>query len=650
MTNQNDFQINEEQCKQFLKQQEALTKAKQVALQQSVDTLKEELELSDIDCAEMLFKSGVVKITSVKASEPRMYVYNDKTQLWELKESMPKVNKAIHTILKAEADKKLKELNTLLHSIKDTNKDKPQKTDAKGFKESVFAPYLQMSKQLDDCKKKVRALGSTTKLQNIFKSAGDCMCSESEFNQKMLTDNLIPIRTGCLDLTTLEERPRTKEDMFNFCLDVGMTDKTDDAENFLRPYCPEGDDDTYQYLLDCLSYMITPWNHLKCFFILAGESGDNGKSVLMKVLKGMMGDLYTSVKKGLFTQMKGGGGDGATTNLNQCIGKFMGVYGESTSEHLDETIVKMITGDDYISFRRLYAENGSVKLFMKLVLVGNSKPWWNHNSPMANRVAYFPFERQFVDKPTKPHHIKKNDKLVTKMLYKKTHRDQLFSLLVRNAAKLYKKKKLHKSTYIRDQFELYMKEIDSTTRFIDSAVKVQPGHAMTIGQVFDQYKTWCNDNNYKTERKGDFTRKFKKTIQPRAKLLHGNTVYDVLIPTGTDEKVKSMFVNPDKLDDYMRKENKALLNEMDELTEERDNIALEREELEDALENTLDVIEAQQRELVKLQKQMQKFYRQGTYEKDMQKSMFANVAKQAQGMMKHISGKKRKKIPVNMFQ
>ena len=214
MTNQKDFQINEEQCKQFLQQQEALTKAKQAALQKSVDTLKEELELSDFDCTEMLFKSGVVKITSVKASEPRMYVYNDKTQLWDLKGSMPKVNKAIHTILKAEADKKLAQLEALFNSNN--------------------APQL---KQLADCKKKVRgALGSMQKMQNIFKAAGDCMCSESDFNKKMLKDNLIPIRTGCLDLTTLEERPRTKEDMFNFCLDVAMTDKTDDAEKFLRPY------------------------------------------------------------------------------------------------------------------------------------------------------------------------------------------------------------------------------------------------------------------------------------------------------------------------------------------------------------------------------------------------------------------------------
>jgi len=84
------------------------------------------------------------------------------------------------------------------------------------------------------------------------------------------------------------------------------------------------------------------------------------------------------------------------------------------------------------------------------------------------------------------------------MLYKNEYKDKLFSLLVRNAASLYKRKMLHKSTYIRDQFELYMNEIDSTSRFITDAVKVQPGKHMTIGELLDEYKQWCNDNNYKT--------------------------------------------------------------------------------------------------------------------------------------------------------
>ena len=63
-------------------------------------------------------------------------------------------------------------------------------------------------------------------------------------------------------------------------------------------------------------------------------------------------------------------------------------------------------------------------------------------------------------------------------------------------------------------------------------------------------------------------------------MLHGNTVYDVEM---VGQKTNVM-VTPDTLDDYWRRENKALLNEMDEITEERDMATQERDETEAALQ------------------------------------------------------------------
>ena len=175
MKEQNNFQINEEQCKHFLEQQKQIAKAKAEALAKSAETLKEELELSDIDCADLLHKSELVKITCASISEPKMFVYNEDTQLWELKGSMPKVTKAIHTILKKMVDKKVKELDTILNSVS-ALKSEQTKTDKKGFND--------MDKTLKDVKKAVKALGATKKLQDIFKVAGDCMCNEAEFNKR----------------------------------------------------------------------------------------------------------------------------------------------------------------------------------------------------------------------------------------------------------------------------------------------------------------------------------------------------------------------------------------------------------------------------------------------------------------------------------
>ena len=623
-------QINDTQMQALLKKEQAkLIKAQQLkVLKNKVHEIEQQFTFSDMQCAQLLAKTNQVKITNASSKKPRMYMWNETNTLWEPLEGIPKINTALHDLLVPTLEKQIKDAHQKLNQLAADN-------ESEIITKGRAAP-MKAEKNLVN-------LGSTNKLQNIFKSCGKCVVSETEFNAKMQTHNLLPIKTGVINLVTLKERPRTKDDMFSFYMDVEMTDDTAQAEDFLHQYCPADDEDTYKYLLDSLSYMITPWNFLKKFFVFWGPNGNNGKSALMGILEQMMVELYTSVDEDLFTEKNKSSG-AATPAINQCINKFVGVYGETKNALLNENTIKMITGDDTITYRKLYGEAGKVKLFMKLVLVGNYKPNWSHNNPMAMRIAFFPFMNLFVNKVKETHHRKKDEKVVNNMK-KGMGKNQLFSLLVRNAASLHKRRKLHKSKFVEKAFKEYICEVDTTTEFINTSVQKKAGGGMTIGQIFDKYKLWCSDNNSYCEKKGVFTSKFKEHIPPRATLLHGNTVYDVVLVSDV-KKVESMFVNPDKLDDYMREENKALLNEMEEVVWERDLATEEREELEDALEKTLDVIELQQREILELQKQMQKFYRQGTGEKELQKSVYANVAKQAQGMMKHRAGKNRMKIPV----
>ena len=596
-----------------LKKQKDEAQAVQLANAKKKDTLKDELSLTDIQCADMLAQTGKVKITSTD-KKPCMYVWNEETTLWEMKNSTPKINKTISSLLKPLAKEKLDELALLMGDTK------AEKAQFKKFEGNV------------------KSLESATKLHNIFISCGDCMVQERLFNSKMASDDLLPIRDGCINLRTLAVRPREKEDYFNFFLDVGLTDDVSDAERFLRPYCPKGDNDTYEYFIDVLSYLITPWNFLKKFFVFWGQSGDNGKSVLIKVMSRMLEGLYTSIDESVFTAKKKSAG-GPTPFLAQCVGKFMGSFGETTTALLDDTTIKMITGDDAISYREMYGSASKVTLFMKLVLVGNEKPRWSHNNPMSRRIGFYPFLNRFVDgEPKNKNEISKDEKLVVKMLTEHNYQDQLFSLLVRNAAKLYKTRKLHKSTFIDEQFQLYISEIDTTTEFIENVIRDKPYNGMTIGQIWEQYRLWCSNNNVQCEKKGIFSRKFTKQVKPRDKKYCGNTVFDVEV---LSEK-QSVIVTPEKLEGFMREEQKQLLNENEELEKERDLVTAERDEVEKTMYEALDLVEEQQAQIQELQKQLQKLYKQGANEKHYQKNIYANVAKRAQGLMAHKA--KRKKV------
>ena len=310
----------------------------------------------------------------------------------------------------------------------------------------------------------------------------------------------------------------------------------------------------------------------------------------MKVMEAILGQLYTSVQESLFVDCKKAG-SGPTTALTQCLDTFCGTYGESTSALLDETTIKMITGDDTITIRRLYQEAEKVTLYMKLVLVGNCKPHWRHNRAMTNRFGYFAFRNMFVRKPTQPHHRKKDDKLIHLMLT--TGRHQLFTLLAKNAASLWKRKHLHRSKFIKTQFEAYVNEIDTTTQFIETCVRQGAvGPPRTIGDLFNAYCDWCDNNNNKKERKGEFTKKFKATIPPRPSRLRGNIVYDVSITTADP---KPMFDN-DIAYTY-KKEAEAMLQELEDKDSTIEAMGQERDEAEAALDHTLDVLESTERQL-----------------------------------------------------
>ncbi len=115
--------------------------------------------------------------------------------------------------------------------------------------------------------------------------------------------------------------------------------------------------------------------------------------------------LDTSVDEKMFCQLKNNGG--ATPELCQCIGKFLGAFGETTSHLLDGTTIKMITGDDTITVRQLYGASPAVRLNMKLLLSGEKPPNWKTSQAMQRRVCFFEFANLFVEKPTMSHHRKK---------------------------------------------------------------------------------------------------------------------------------------------------------------------------------------------------------------------------------------------------
>ena len=494
-------------------------------------------ELDDATLATMLQESDMIRFIDSNHA----YSWDEDTLLWTPINSKQQINTMVCEILEPIIEERKKALKKLKIEAMEDNDD---------------TKIVRIAKALKQC----QSIGSATKVKNIIAMAGRSVVSQEFFNKKTLTQNLLPIRNGyCLDLVTLEKRKREKNDYFTFETNNDLTENTKDAEAFLKQYCPKKDNDTYTYLTEILGYCITPWNFMKSFFVFYGESGDNGKSALLNIMEKIMGNsLYTSVDKKMFTQMKHSGG--ATPELCQCVGKWLGTYGETTNELLDDTTIKMITGQDTITIRPLYGESIAVRLVMKLLLSGNELPSWKHTQAMQNRVMFFEFLNEFVSKPTMSHHRKKDESLVNNFLNKKSYRDQFFTIIIKSASNLYKNRKFTKSDYMEKQKSLYINGIDTSDKFLRMLVPKKSGS--TCGELFDDYIDWCKNENLKCESKGVFAKKLSRMFKPRDKKLHGNTVYDFAIPADCDNK----FVGSDS--DGLKRQLISAENENQRLAKE----------------------------------------------------------------------------------
>ena len=221
-------------------------------------------ELDDAKLATMLQENDMIRFIDSNHA----YSWNEETLLWTPINSKQQINTIVCEILAPIIEKRREALNKAYY------KCKPEDTSKKD------AIYRAL--------KNNKSIGSATKVKNIISMAGKSVVSKDFFNTKIMK-NLLPIRNGyCLDIVSLKKIKRKKTDYFTFETDNDLSENTKEAEAFLKKYCPDKDNDTYNYLTDILGYCCTPWNFMKSFFIFNGE-GDNGKSLLLAIMEKILG-------------------------------------------------------------------------------------------------------------------------------------------------------------------------------------------------------------------------------------------------------------------------------------------------------------------------------------------------------------------------
>ncbi len=211
------------------------------------------------------------------------------------------------------------------------------------------------------------------------------------------------VLNGTVDLRTGELRSHRRED-FNTKLAPVEYDGSAKCPRWLRflDEIFDGDAELVAWMQWLCGYTATGSTHRHIFPILHG-SGRNGKSVLLNILRHVLGTDYTVVVNPEDLMVRKTGGDNHT--LPRLYGaRFAMAQETAENRKIDEALIKSLTGGDPVVARILYKENFEFLPSHTLWMSTNYRPRITGTAVgIWERVRLIPFNREFTGDEQDPH-------------------------------------------------------------------------------------------------------------------------------------------------------------------------------------------------------------------------------------------------------
>lgn len=445
---------------------------------------------NDIDIARAYLKSTTktIKITNIKKKQG--FIYDDLQKLY--------IEFAPSMLYSSISDYITGLMNDMSHVI----------NTAHYFKETTLKVIQDNEKVKKTYEGRVKKIQSVLKTSSRLDSVIACIipeCYDIDFVTKMNADiNELPISGGMIiDLKTKAIRERTNKDYYTYALDVEYKpSKYKKFRKVLTDICT-GNIDKLNYLSMVLGASLTVDQSSKCYWILYGKSGDNGKSFLLNVMNSIFNKFTCVIPQEVIfstdaTKIK-------DTDYGQIFGKRLGFQSEPSSKFLCEVSIKQITGGDNTYGRVYYSDKFEFKPTTKIFIASNELVYMDTTSEaLMSRLRVISFDSRFVSNPTNENEYKIDVDLFNKLTGK--YKNEVFSYLV-DYASLYlnsddRKAVLQQPESLMREKEAYITKIDKLKSFIHECCVL--GDRFYVKRVefkrmFDTYLT--KNNQYKPNEK-----------------------------------------------------------------------------------------------------------------------------------------------------
>jgi len=344
---------------------------------------------------------------------------------------------------------------------------------------------------------------------------------------RVLPHHLPISKCNKIDLRDGKITPLSKVDNFTYACPVQYTkNRPEELMKMLRAIACEKDEEL-KYIQKMLGYGLTGHIDSRVYFILYGK-GCNGKSVLLNLMSKILCQQYQAVSKCVFINNNSGKTGG--TEVLQLKDCRMATYSETNAnDELNESIMKMLSGNDAITARGLYKDPMTFIPICKIILCTNFKPDFNANDKAnVDRVRLVPLNARFVEKPSKTNEYQRING-IDKLIESK-YLNEFFSWCVDGAIEYYKSPEFNPVGEMLEAQNEYIREQSNITNYIDDMYEEGSDDEVILKtEIKSNYDHWCKENSIKPMKMGilygAFDDKYGKSIKSGAKETKNKWVY-----------------------------------------------------------------------------------------------------------------------------
>lgn len=363
-----------------------------------------------------------------------------------------------------------------------------------------FGIAVKSLSDADVSKRRHLALGNQRTIKNLIEQLKLLVNTSANMFEK--NKELIAVNNGVLSLRDGSLEDADPNFYITDYVDVDYLEG-EKAKRFIQfiDEIFDGDRELINYVQKLLGYCMTAETKEQALFLFHGRAS-NGKSVLVKVLRSLLGDLCKTLTVAALAKKEAQ--NEINTSLYQARRSRLVFSNENEADmRFNMSLLKQVTGEDSIRVRTLYKTPVEFTAKFKMIVVSNPiLDLGLEQASMRRRVKVVPFNVTFTDKYTQKTivdgrtYLPKDVDLYNKLM---AERYGIFNWLIEGAVKWYKEGLGEEPEAMKKAFTMFCKEaesknkVDNVKKFVNEEV-VFTGNSedrLMASEFYEAFQEWC---------------------------------------------------------------------------------------------------------------------------------------------------------------